>query len=87
MVISALGTLLKQYTSFHPTLLNIEVYNFWRRNSSLNTNKEEGKLQQEMLIEVIQKNPGLLIQQADDLIGVLDTYALFVMQKVGKKYR
>lgn len=49
---SALAILLKQYNSFHPTLLNVQVYNFWRMRCSLNLN-EEGSLQKEMFFEVV----------------------------------
>lgn len=61
-VISALGVLLKNFAAFHTTLLNSEVYKFWLSNLPLNTDKKEGNDQQEILIELLNTNPALIIK-------------------------
>ena len=70
-VISALGNLLKCYSTQFPDILNKSIFGYWLSNLPLNTDKSEGDKQQEILIEILSQNPILLIRDAKDLKVVL----------------
>ena len=82
--VSTLGTLLKLFYKQVPQVLNEQVFNHWLSNLPLNNDKIEGKKQQAFLIDILEKDPSVIIKNAGSLKKVLEVFAKFISKRKSK---
>lgn len=86
-VIAVLGSLIKSYANKFPEIINNTVRAHWLNQLPLLHDIIEGNTQQELLIDILSQDPGILVQDSNDLVRICQIYATYVIKRNIKMYQ